>query len=112
MQVWRPIGSWALGGFDSYFVVVSPVLLLLIPIVISAKNWLAAIVAFLGLAALLAIPESVNLLLPGYGALALGFSVLVLVWPRMAISLVCFLIMIPMAAMGAGMIGSWSVWRN
>lgn len=80
--------------------------------------WLAAFprvaaIAFLGMALLMAIPGGVMFIASGTAALiALGFALLALVWPRAALGIVCLLIMIPLGAAGAGMIGSIGFWNK
>lgn len=103
--------SYAL--FYTPFLAVIPALLAIVPILASAANRLAAAIAFLGLTLLLAIPGGVMVIASGTAALvALGFALLALVWPRAAISVVGLLIMIPLAAAGAGAIGSIGIWNN
>lgn len=99
--------------FDSKFMQALPALLLIIPIIAAATNRMAAAIAFLGMTLLMIIPGVPLAVGSGTAALVgMGFALLALVWPRAAISVVCFLIMIPLAAAGAGALGSFTFWNN
>lgn len=111
LQAFPRVSFYALAY--SPFMAVIPALLPIVPILQSATNRAAAAIAFLGLTLLLAIPGGVMFIASGTAAIvALGFALLALVWPRAAISVVGLLIMIPLAAAGAGTLGSIGIWNN